>query len=87
MMSETKEKLYQLLDEEVADALTVFELETKHETAVCRISGGFATADIVDWDEEYFSIELKWGVQNDVENRVTTELYKMNRSTLEITPT
>ena len=34
--------------------------------------------------KNYFDIELKWGVQNDVENRVNTEQYKMDRFTLRI---
>lgn len=70
---------------EVKKALDEFERKTVYETGVRMISGGFATADIFDYDNEYFDIELKWGVQNDVENRVNTEQYKMNRTTLEIT--
>jgi len=71
--------------DEVKKALEEFEYQTEYDTGVRHISGGFASADIYDYDECYFYIELKWGVQNDCENRVNTENWKMDRLTLNIT--
>lgn len=70
--------------EEVKNALDELERDTIYDTGIKNISGGFASANIFDYDDEYFYIELKWGVQNDCENRVNTENYKMNRFTLRI---
>ena len=70
--------------QEVKDALYEFEKETQLDVGVKNLSGGFASANIFDYDDNYFDIELKWGVQNDVENRVNTEQYKMDRFTLRI---
>jgi len=42
------------------------------------ISGGFTVAEYDDSDEEEIFITLKWGVQNDVENRVNTESYRIS---------
>jgi hypothetical protein len=71
-------------DDAVKDALEELETETIASTGVQGISGGFATADIFDHDEHYFDIELKWGIQNDCENVVHTEQYRMDRLTLKI---
>jgi len=82
---ETKyNKAYNITDTEVKDALDKLEINTLYETGVKWLSGGFATAEIFNYDDEYFDIELVWGVQNDCENRVNTEQYIMNRYTLEI---
>ena len=69
---------------EVIKALERFEHDTERDTAVIKISGGFAKAEIKNYDENYFDIELKWGVQSDCENNVYTEEYKMDRKTLSI---
>ena len=71
-------------DEEVKKALEKLETNTEYDTGVSMHSGGFACADIFDYDEEYFDIELKWGIQNDCDNVVHTEQYKMDRLTLRI---
>lgn len=76
---------YKSDDKDVIDKLHEFEWETLNDTGVRHISGGFAEADIFDYDDEYFDIELKWGIQSDCENVCHTEQYKMDRKTLEIT--
>ena len=75
---------FEIDDKEVIKALQEFEAETEFETGVRGISGGFAYAKIFDYDNEYFDIELKSGVQSDCENNVHTEQYKMDRLTLRI---
>ena len=59
-----------------------FENETRFETGVSRISGGFAIADIIDYDDNFVDISLKWGVQSDCENRTNVEQYKLDRLVL-----
>ena len=71
-------------DKQVKDVLKDFENETEKDMGLDRISGGFAVADIFNYDEDYFDIELKYGIQSDCENNVTTEQYKMDRLTLKI---
>lgn len=75
---------FNITDEEVKKALDNFEYETLRETGLHRISGGFAVADIFDYDDDYFDIELRYGVQSDCENDVTIEQYTMDRVTLKI---
>ena len=54
-------------------ALDDFEVQTLYGTGMAKLSGGFAEADMFDYDEEIIDVELKWGVQSDVENMVYTE--------------
>jgi len=56
-----------------------FERKTLCETAVGKISGGFAVADMFNYDDDYIDIELKWGIQNECEDNIHTERYKINR--------
>lgn len=65
----------------VKELLDLLEAETLNDTGVGKLSGGFAKADMFGFDESYVDVELKWGVQNDIENRVNTEQYKINRKT------
>ena len=44
-----------------------------YRTGVRSHSGGFADAEIYDEEEDRYLVELKWGIQNDVENVVHTE--------------
>ena len=71
-------------DPEVTDAVDKFRIKTKFETGVNHISGGFAIAKIYHTCNDYFHIELKWGVQSDCEDNVHTEYYLMSRRNLEI---
>ena len=81
-MQEKRPEPFRIDDERVKEALEQFEHDTICETGLKSISGGFASADIFNYDEEYFDIELKYGVQSDCENNVTTEQLKMDRMTL-----
>lgn len=75
---------YNIDSPEVIKILDDFEFRTLHEVGVANISGGFCTVDLFDYDNEYFDIEVKFGVQSDCQNYVETEQYIMNRETLEI---
>ena len=66
----------------LSKTLEVFENQTVNETGVRRISGGFASAEMFDCDDEQIDIQLKWGVQSDCENVVHTENYRLDRNLL-----
>jgi hypothetical protein len=77
-------KKFTARSKEVKEKLRKFEGITEHSTGVDHISGGFAVAEISDYDDEQFDVELKWGIQSDCENVVHTEQYKLSRTTLEM---
>ena len=54
-----------------------FETATKNETGVKKISGGFAQAEYSSHDGHFIYVNLKWGVQNDVDNDVHEEDWKL----------
>jgi hypothetical protein len=64
------------------DVLDWFERYETRATGVGYISGGFAEADMFNYDDEFIDIKLKWGVQSDCENHTTTEQYKLSREIL-----
>ncbi len=66
--------------------LEAFEIQTLNETGLKSINGGFAEANMFDYDDEYIDIELKWGEQDMGSGRSSshTENYKLNRKTWEI---
>ena len=70
--------------EHLKKVLDKLEQDTKAETGVNKISGGFVIADMFDYDDNDFDIELRWGVQSDVDNRVHVEQYTVDRKTWEI---
>jgi len=61
----------------IAEVLNLFDRKEVNTTGVQRISGGFAIADMFDYDKDFIDIQLKWGVQSDCENTVHTENYKL----------
>jgi len=82
-MQEERPEPFLIEDEQVIQALTQFEWDIECHTGVRKISGGFASTDIYYADDEnYFDVQLKWGVQSDCENTVHTEQYTMDRLTL-----
>ena len=66
------------------EVISKFEDSIFLDTGVNEISGGFARADMYDYDDDYCDILLQWGVQSDCENTEYQEEYKLNRKTLEI---
>jgi len=49
-----------------------------------HVSGGFSEAVMYYYDEDIIDIEVKSGIQSDVENVVYTENLKIDRKTMEI---
>ena len=60
------------------------EIDTIEDTGIKNISGGFAKAEMFNHDDKYADIELKWGIQNDIQNDVHVEQYKLNLINFEI---
>lgn len=75
----------ELFSQKLKELLEKFEYQTVRETGVYLHSGGFANADVNDYDDEYWYVILKWGIQNDVQNTVHTEHYKIDKQTYNIT--
>ena len=73
-----------IYSKDVVEALENLEDITVDSNGYGHVSGGFATANIFNYDDDYFDIILKFGVQSDCENTVHTEQMKMDRKTLEI---
>jgi len=69
------------IEKQLVELLDIFELVEYRNTGVHYISGGFARADYDymddDTDDGFVHFTLKWGVQNDVEDRVNTEHYRI----------
>ena len=61
----------------IKEVLDTLEVKTYFDTGIKHISGGFANAEMTNYDEDWVYIELRWGVQNDVTNEVHTEEYKL----------
>lgn len=75
----TKEELQRIVNK-----LNEIEQKEKYDTAIYGISGGFCQVSMFDYDNDFIDIELKWGVQSDCEDFVTTEQFRLNRKTLEM---
>ena len=65
----------------LTNVLDVLEEQTKKDTYVFRFSGGFAEAEMFNYDNDIIDIELNWGIQNDGENSTHTEQWKLDRKT------
>lgn len=61
----------------LAEVLEELEMQTLQGTGVGRIMGGFAVAKMFNYDDDYYDIELKWGIDNDAKSEVHTEQYKL----------
>lgn len=48
-----------------------------------NISGGFARAEVYDYDDEKIDVELVWGVQSDCQNTRYAENLTLDRETFE----
>lgn len=79
------------------DARTLTSVELKEISAIMdellsdpvvrikhKFSGGFSDCILFDYDDEYIDIELKFGVQDDTGSNVTTEQYKIDRETMQL---
>ena len=68
--------------EELKKVFGSFERGEEKMTGVKYISGGYAYAEMFDYDDEYIDIELKWGVQSDCSDSTHVEQYKLSRAVL-----
>jgi hypothetical protein len=48
-----------------------------------QISGGFAKAEMYNFDDDTIDVELVYGVQSDVQNMVYSENLELDRKTFE----
>ena len=69
---------------QLASALELLEIKELIANGYQRISGGFAIAEMFDFDDNIIDIELKFGIQSDCENTVHTEQLKMDRKTFKL---
>jgi hypothetical protein len=63
--------------DKLGEVLALFERFAERDTGVKYHSGGFAHAEMVDFDDQYLDIQLKWGIQSDCQNQVNIENYKL----------
>jgi hypothetical protein len=70
--------------ETLAKALEHFERSTLNDTGMRHINGGYAKAEMFDYDEDAIDIELEWGEQDMGSGSSTChkENYTLERSTL-----
>jgi len=61
------------------------KLEAEAVAPYKAISGGFAKAEMYEYDENTFELELKFGVQSDVADSVHSEYHSIDRKTMELT--
>ena len=76
-----------LTNEELSKLTNTLE-KLESDTLVCngfhRISGGYAMADMFNYDDEIIDVELKFGIQSDVEDTRYSENVQIDRSTFEV---
>ena len=79
-MEPTKRELIKL-----ANVLEKFENRALRDTGMKNINGGYAFAEMYNYDDDYFDVELKLGIQNMCAgcSEEHAELYKLNRQTWE----
>jgi hypothetical protein len=68
----------------IKEAIGDLELITLQETGLSHLSGGFAKAKIINYDNDFVHIILTFGVQNDCDDSVYTSQHKIDRNTFEI---
>jgi len=67
-------------NEKLSAMLNEFERQTKIETGVKGISGGYAQADYSSHNNDWLYVTLKWGTQSDVDNDTHEEDWKISMS-------
>ena len=70
--------------QKLSNVLQSLENNTLRSTGYHRISGGFATANYFNCDDDIIDVELMFGCQSDVDDYVTTEQYKVCRKSFKI---
>lgn len=66
----------------ICNVLNKLEKDTIRDTGSHYVSGGYATAEIFNFDENIVDVVLKWGVKSDVTDTCNTEIYTIDRKTM-----
>lgn len=80
----TNDELTKAELKELKEILDRFEWQEYCRTGMRYINGGYATADMFNYDDEYIDIELKWGEQDmgSGDSYEHKEQYRLKRSVL-----
>jgi hypothetical protein len=70
--------------ERLLERLTEIEHGCKEQSGLYGLSGGFAVCEVNTYDDTTISVTMKSGVQNDVEDRVYTDRFELDRNTLKV---
>jgi hypothetical protein len=68
----------------LTDVLSDLEISTLNSMGIKNISGGFATANMFDYDNKFIDVELKFGVISDCGYWQEEEQLKIDRKTFKI---
>jgi hypothetical protein len=68
----------------LTDVLSQLEISTTHSTGIKKISGGFASTNMFDYDNKFIDVELIFGVISDTSSWQEIEQLKIDRKTFEI---
>jgi len=83
-MNHTQKEAHEDFDK-LKPVLEKLEKDTLRDTGLKNRNGAFASAEMFDYDDECFDVELTWGIQCGSDDDVThTEQYKVNRETWEV---
>lgn len=68
--------------ESLAKILEIFEAQALRDTGMKWVNGGYAKADMFNYDDEAVDIQLEWGEQNmgDGKSYVHQECYTLKRN-------
>lgn len=80
----SKKKLTKGELKKLSDALEILEREIKLEFGLHRLSGGFVTIEMFDYDNKIIDLQMKSGTQDDGGDYTQTDQLKMDRKTLKL---
>jgi len=80
------EKLNKTELDKLKSVLEKFETQTLYDTGLKNINGGYAKAEMFDYDDDYIDVELEWGEQDMGSGSSSShkEQHKINRKTWEL---
>lgn len=68
----------------ITDTLSRLEISTLYSNGIKNISGGFASADMTDYDNGFIDVKLIFGVISDTSNWQEEEQLVIDRKTFDI---
>ena len=68
----------------IGKKLEDLELQLRDDYGLTKVSGGFVSINMLDYDDEFIHISIKDGVQSDSTGRTNYEEQKLDRNTLEL---